>query len=416
MSPVHFKLFEAVLNNNGYNAILLEKVEPEDIEMGLKSVNNDACYPSIIVTGQLVNAFISGKCDPEDTSVMITQTGGGCRATNYIAFIRKALKEAGYENVPVISLNLSGLESNPGFKITLPLVVDLIKSCILGDLLMLCFNRILPYEVNEGETRRLYRDWLAKIYTAILNGDKETLKLNNTIDRIIADFDAIPIYDTEKPKVGVVGEILVKFHPDANNNVTQVIVDEGGEPVVPGLLDFMLYCFYNTKFKHKNLGAKASSMAVSNMGIWVLESMRSHMAKVMRSNKKFAYLAPKPIKSVAQGAQDVLQLGHCCGEGWFLTGEMVELIESGVENIICVQPFACLPNHVTGKGMIKELRRQHPKANIVPIDYDPGTSEVNQLNRIKLMMAIAFENIQKQNSQQENTKIMSEKDESKAKV
>ena len=416
MSPVHFKLFEAVLNNNGYNAVLLEKVEPEDIEMGLKSVNNDACYPSIIVTGQLVNAFVSGKCDPEDTSVMITQTGGGCRATNYIAFIRKALKEAGYENVPVISLNLSGLESNPGFKITLPLVVDLIKSCILGDLLMLCFNRILPYEVNEGETRRLYRDWLAKIYTAILNGDKETLKLNNTIDRIIADFDAIPIYDTQKPKVGVVGEILVKFHPDANNNVTQVIVDEGGEPVVPGLLDFMLYCFYNTKFKHKNLGAKASSMVVSNMGIWVLESIRSHMAKVMRSNKKFAYLAPKPIKSVAQGAEDILQLGHCCGEGWFLTGEMVELIESGVENIICVQPFACLPNHVTGKGMIKELRRQHPKANIVPIDYDPGTSEVNQLNRIKLMMAIAFENIQKQNSRQENTKILSEKEDSKAKV
>ncbi len=411
MSPVHFKLFEAVLNNNGYNAVLLENVEPEDIEMGLKSVNNDACYPSIIVTGQLVNAFVSGKCDPETTSVMITQTGGGCRATNYIAFIRKALKEAGYENVPVISLNLSGLESNPGFKITVPLTVDLIKSCILGDLLMLCFNRIQPYEVNEGETRRVYRDWLAKIYTAIINNDKEALKLNNTVDKIIDDFDSIPIYDTKKPKVGVVGEILVKFHPDANNNVTQVIVDEGGEPVVPGLLDFMLYCFYNTKFKHKNLGAKASSVVVSNIGIWALESMRSHMTKVMKRKKKFAYLAPKPIKAVAKGAQDVLQLGHCCGEGWFLTGEMVELIESGVENIICVQPFACLPNHVTGKGMIKELRRQHPKANIVPIDYDPGTSEVNQLNRIKLMMAIAFENIQKEKLNKEMAENMSQKKE-----
>lgn len=416
MSPVHFKLFEAVLNNNGYNAILLEKAEPEDIEMGLKCVNNDACYPSIIVTGQLVNAFVSGKCDPENTSVMITQTGGGCRATNYIAFIRKALKETGYENVPVISLNLSGLESNPGFKITLPLVIELIKSCIFGDLLMLCFNRIVPYEVNKGETRRVYRDWLAKIYAAIINGDKETLKLNNTIDRIIADFDAIPIYDTKKPKVGVVGEILVKFHPDANNNVTQVIVDEGGEAVVPGLLDFMLYCFYNTKFKHKNLGAKASGMVLSNLGIWVLETMRSHMAKSMRKNKKFAYLAPKPIKSVAAGAQDVLQLGHCCGEGWFLTGEMVELIESGVENIICVQPFACLPNHVTGKGMIKELRRQHPRANIVPIDYDPGTSEVNQLNRIKLMMAIAFENIQKQNTKNENDEAKTENTAKKAEI
>ncbi len=416
MSPVHFKLFEAVLNNNGYNAILLENVEPSDIEMGLKCVNNDACYPSIIVTGQLVNAFVSGKCDPDNTSVMITQTGGGCRATNYIAFIRKALKEAGYEQVPVISLNLSGLEANPGFKLTVPLIVDLIKSCILGDLLMLCFNRIQPYEVNEGETRRVYRDWLAKIYTDIIRGDRESLKLNNTVDKIIEAFDKIPIYDTNKPKVGVVGEILVKFHPDANNNVTQVIVDEGGEAVVPGLLDFMLYCFYNTKFKHKNLGAKASSMVFSNVGIWALETMRSHMAKAMLKNKKFAYLAPKPIKSVAKGAEDVLQLGHCCGEGWFLTGEMVELIESGVQNIVCVQPFACLPNHVTGKGMIKELRRQHPDANIVPIDYDPGTSEVNQLNRIKLMMAIAFENMQTPVKNSEINTSIEEKNTKKAMV
>ncbi len=395
MSPVHFKLFEAVLNNNGYNAILLEKVTSEDIEMGLKSVNNDACYPSIIVTGQLVNAFVSGKCDPQNTSVMITQTGGGCRATNYIAFIRKALKEAGYPDVPVISLNISGLEANSGFKLTPKLIIDLIKSCILGDLLMTCFNRILPYEINEGETRRVYRDWLAKIYASIVNDDKEIFKINRTIDRIIEDFDRIPIYETHKPKVGVVGEILVKFHPDANNNVTQVIVDEGGEAVVPGLLDFMLYCFYNTKFKHKNLGAKASSLVYSNMGIWALEKMRSHMTKAMKKNRKFKDLAPKPIKAVARGAEEILQLGHCCGEGWFLTGEMIELIESGVSNIVCVQPFACLPNHVTGKGMIKEIRRRHPKANIVPIDYDPGASEVNQLNRIKLMMAIAFENIQK---------------------
>ncbi len=395
MSPVHFKLFEAVLNVHGYNAILLDEVTSGDIEAGLKSVNNDACYPSIIVTGQLLNAFLEGKCDPENTSVMITQTGGGCRATNYIAFLRKALKDAGYPNVPVISLNVSGLEGNTGFKLTLPLIYDLLKSCIWGDLLLTCYNRILPYEVNKGETDRVYRDWLARLYTALINNSKEDLRFNKKIDEIINAFDRIPIHMSDKPKVGVVGEILVKFHPDANNNVMKVIVDEGGEAVMPGLLDFLLYCLYNTNFKHKNLGSKASAMLLCNFAIKVIEMMRSHMTKVMTASNKFADRAPKPIKKVAEGAKDVLQLGHCCGEGWFLTGEMVELIETGVPNIICVQPFACLPNHVTGKGMIKELRRQHPLANIVAIDYDPGASEVNQINRIKLMMAIAFENIQK---------------------
>ncbi len=396
MSPVHFRLFEAVLNNHGYNAILLDKATPEDIEAGLKSVNNDACYPSIIVTGQLINAFVSGKCDPNNTSVMITQTGGGCRATNYIAFIRKALKDAGYANVPVVSLNFSGLEGNTGFKITPSLLFDLINCCILGDLLMTCYNCILPYEVNKGETTRVYRDLLSKIYTLIINNSKEIKRAKNLIDEIVNTFDSIPIKKTNKPKVGVVGEILVKFHPDANNNVMQVIVDEGGEAVMPGLLDFMLYCFYNTNFRHKNLGLKSSTMIICNLGIKILEYMRKHMANALLANEKFHDRAPKPIKVLADGAKDVLQLGHCSGEGWFLTGEMVELIESGVPNIICVQPFACLPNHVTGKGMIKELRRLHPLANIVAIDYDPGASEVNQLNRIKLMMAIAFENLNKE--------------------
>ncbi len=409
MSPVHFKMFEAVLNKYGYNAILLESVTADDIEAGLKSVNNDACYPSIIVIGQLVNAFTSGKCDPESTSLMITQTGGGCRATNYIAFLRKALKEAGYEKVPVISLNFSGLENNSGFKLTPSLLYDLIKCCILGDLLMTCYNRILPYEVNKGETERLYRDWLAKIYTSVLYNDKLTKHINYTIDKIIDDFDNIKINDIDKPKVGVVGEILVKFHPDANNNVMQVIVDEGGEAVMPGLLDFLLYSFYNANFNHDNLGIKSSTKISCNLGIKIIEHLRKHMTKSMLKNKKFAPRAPKPIKDIADGAKDVLQLGHCTGEGWFLTGEMVELINSGVPNIVCVQPFACLPNHVTGKGMIKELRHQHPDANIVPIDYDPGASEVNQLNRIKLMMAIAFENMTKNNTDEKNKNSKSEK-------
>lgn len=397
MSPTHFGMFEAVLRANGYNALVLEHATPEDVEAGLKSVNNDACYPSIMVTGQLVNAFISGKCDPDNTSVMITQTGGGCRATNYIAFLRKALKDAGYPNVPVISLNVSGLEGNPGFTITPKLVDGLLKACTWGDLLLAVTLRIRPYEVHKGETNALHEKWQKRLYNDIVNNNRSKLKLKKVIDEIIADFDAIEIDETiKKPRVGVVGEILVKFHPDANNNIIDVIEAEGGEAVMPGLADFMLYCLYNTNFKRDNLGSKRSTAMLCNLAIWGIESFRKHMAKVMEENPKFRARSPKHIADVAEGAKNVLQLGHCTGEGWFLTGEMIELIESGVPNIACVQPFACLPNHVTGKGMIKELRRQFLQANIVAVDYDPGASEVNQLNRIKLMIAVAFENMKKE--------------------
>ena len=396
MSPTHFGMFEAVLRANGYNALVLEHATPEDVEAGLKSVNNDACYPSIMVTGQLINAFISGRCDPDNTSVMITQTGGGCRATNYIAFLRKALLEAGYPQVPVVSLNVSGLEGNPGFKITPKLVDGLLKACTWGDLIMSLSQRVRPYEINKGETNKVYNKWLDNLYKAILTNDKKHLKLKKVIEEIIADFDAIPIDETiKKPRVGVVGEILVKFHPDANNNIVDVIENEGGEAVMPGLADFMLYCLYNNNFKRDNLGMKASTARLCNLAIWGIESYRKHAEKLMKANPKFASRAPGHIAEIADGAKNVLQLGHCTGEGWFLTGEMIELINSGVPNIVCVQPFACLPNHVTGKGMIKELRRQYPQSNIVAVDYDPGASEVNQLNRIKLMMAVAFENMKK---------------------
>ena len=394
MSPTHFGMFEAVLRSCGYNAAVLPNVSAEDVEAGLKSVNNDACYPSIMVTGQLINAFVSGKCDANNTSVMITQTGGGCRATNYIAFIRKALKEAGYPQVPVISLNVSGLEGNPGFKITPKLVSGLLKACTWGDLLMAVTMRVRPYEINKGETDKLYNKWLQRLCNDLRNNNKRELKLKRVIDEIIADFDEIPIDESiKKPRIGVVGEILVKFHPDANNNIVDVIESEGGEAVMPGLADFMLYCLYNNNFKHDNLGTKASTAHLCNLAIMGVESFRKHAKKVMEANPKFASRAPGHIAEIAEGAKNVLQLGHCTGEGWFLTGEMIELINSGVPNIACVQPFACLPNHVTGKGMIKELRRQYPQANIVAVDYDPGASEVNQLNRIKLMISVAFENM-----------------------
>lgn len=398
MSPTHFGLFEAVFRACGYNAMVLEHATAEDVEAGLKSVNNDACYPSIMVTGQLVNAFISGRCDPDKTSVMISQTGGGCRATNYIAFLRKALKEAGYGQVPVVSLNISGLEGNPGFKITPKLVDGMLKACTWGDLLLSVSQRIRPYEINEGETNEVYNKWQTRLYNDLLKNNKRNLKLKKVIDEIIADFDAIPIDETvKKPRVGVVGEILVKFQPDANNDVVGVIESEGGEAVMPGLADFLLYCLYNNNFKRDNLGMKASTARLCNLAIWGIESFRKHAEKKMKANPKFASRAPGHIAEIAEGAKKILQLGHCTGEGWFLTGEMIELINSGVPNIVCVQPFACLPNHVTGKGMIKELRRQFPQSNIVAIDYDPGASEVNQLNRIKLMMAVAFENIKKEN-------------------
>lgn len=407
MSPIHFGMFEAVFRANGYNLTVLEHASAEDVEAGLKSVNNDACYPSIMVTGQLVNAFTSGKCDPDNTSVIITQTGGGCRATNYIAFLRKALLEAGYPQVPVISLNLVGLEDNPGFKITLPLADGLLKAALWGDLLMALTMRIRPYEIHKGETDKLKDKWLTRLYNSLIKNDKKNLKLKKIIDKILDDFDKIPI-DTsvKKPKVGIVGEILVKFHPDANNNIVDVIESEGGEAVMPPLTDFMLYCLYNINFKHDNLGAKASTAALCNLAIKTIEAFRAHMTKKMLSMPKFHDIAPSKIRDIAKGAKNVLQLGHFTGEGWFLTGEMIELIEHGTPNIVCVQPFACLPNHVTGKGMIKELRRQFPQSNIVAVDYDPGASEVNQLNRIKLMMAVAFENLKKN---EEFDKIVPEK-------
>ena len=395
MSPTQFKLFEAVLNNNGYNAVVLDKVTPEDVEAGLKSVNNDACYPSILVTGQLVNAFISGKYDPNNTSVMITQTGGGCRATNYIAFLRKAMKEAGYPNVPIVSLNLSGLESNPGFKITPKLVINLVKACVLGDLIMTCLLATRPYEVNKGDTEHVYNVWMDTLYKLFKGGKKVSSK--KIAKQITEDFAKVAVNRIKKkPKVGVVGEILVKFHPDANNNIIKVIEKEGGEAVMPGLLDFMLYCFYNSNFKKEHLGFSKKTAAICNFAINLLEKYRAETVAELEKYPQFKARVPKPISEIAEGAKHILQLGHNTGEGWFLTGEMIELIQSGVPNIVCVQPFACLPNHVTGKGMIKEIRHQFPQANIVAVDYDPGASEVNQLNRIKLMMAVAFENLKRE--------------------
>lgn len=394
MSPLHFTLLESAFHANGYNTVLLDKVTPEDVETGLKYVNNDACYPSIIVTGQLINALLSGKYPPDSTSIIISQTGGGCRATNYIAFIRKALQDAGFEKIPVISLNVSGLEGNPGFKLTIPLLDLSLKALVLGDLLLTLSLRIRPYERVAGTTNEMLHKWVERLKEMLL---RRKLNIRDTIDEIIKDFELIDsdLWDI-KPKVGVVGEILVKFHPDANNDVIGVIEREGGEAVMPGLIDFLLYCFYNSNFKSSVLGKSPINAFFSNIAIHIIEKYRRCMKESLKKRPQFAPYAPSHISELADSAKKIIQLGNTTGEGWFLTAEMLELLHANVPNIVCVQPFACLPNHVTGKGMIKELRRLYPQANIVPVDYDPGASEVNQINRIKLMISVAFENAEKE--------------------
>lgn len=391
MSPIHFQFVETAMNSEGYNFVVLPSVDKEAVEQGLKYVNNDACYPSILVTGQMMNALNSGKYDLNKVALIISQTGGGCRATNYIAFIRKALKDAGMEQIPVISANLSGLESNPGFKITYKMAKKVVLGAMYGDLFMRVLYRVRPYEKVKGSANALYESWVKKCQENVKNGSMKEFKKN--VYQIVKDFDELELLDIQKPRVGLVGEILVKFHPTANNEIVNIIESEGGEAVMPDLIDFFQYCFYNTWYEHEHFDASKSSVMLCNFAIWFVDYLRKDMIKALKKSKRFD--APRPIDQIAQKASEVVSIGNQTGEGWFLTGEMIELIEEGAPNIVCMQPFACLPNHVTGKGVIKALRKKYPQSNIVAVDYDPGASEVNQLNRIKLMLSTAFKNMKK---------------------
>ncbi|TYQ12901.1 UNVERIFIED_CONTAM: putative CoA-substrate-specific enzyme activase [Acetivibrio alkalicellulosi] len=392
MSPIHFQFLEEAFRVSGYNLEILPSVDKKAVDEGLKYVNNDACYPSIIVVGQLMEALKSGKYDVNNTSVMISQTAGGCRATNYIAFIRKALKDSGLSHIPVISLNFAGLEKNPGFKFTPSLINKSLMALVYGDLLMRVLYRVRPYEKIKGSSNLLYNTWVKKCKESLRNGAQKEFKEN--IYNIVKDFDYLKINDQEKPKVGLVGEILVKFHPTANNNIVDIIEKEGAEAVMPDLIDFFLYSAYDSKFKHTHLSGKKSTAIVKKLAIRGIEYYRRHMKKALLKSKRFN--PPCSIYHLAEMASEVLSLGNQTGEGWFLTAEMIELIMQGAQNIVCMQPFACLPNHVTGKGMIKELKRRYPNANITAVDYDPGASEVNQLNRIKLMLSVAFKEMSKE--------------------
>ena len=394
MSPIHFDLLEPAFHTEGYNLVILQNDNKSAVNVGLKYVNNDACYPSLMVVGQIMEAVLSGKYDTNKLAVIMTQTGGGCPASNYVGFIRRALEKAGYPHIPVISLNLSGLEGNPGFKLTIPLALKIMYGAVFGDIFLRVVYRTRPYEAVPGSANALHQKWKEKCITFLTQKYPKRSEFKKMCKAIIEDFDNLPMLDIKKPRVGVVGEILVKFAPAANNYLVELLEQEGAEAVVPDLADFILYCFYNSNFKADQLGMSKKTKFLCNLGIRVIEWLRSPATKAFKASKHFD--APADIRNLANMAKEVVSLGNQTGEGWFLTGEMLELIHNGAPNIVCTQPFACLPNHVVGKGVIKELRRLHPEANIVAIDYDPGASEVNQLNRIKLMLSTANKRLETQ--------------------
>lgn len=385
MSPIHFRLIREAFKCSGYNFVILDSVDPAAVDTGLKYVNNDACYPSILVAGQLIAALESGKYDIDNTSLIITQTGGGCRATNYIGFIRRALADAGWSRVPVLSLNALGLEKNPGFRLTVPLVARLVMAAMIGDVLMEVLYRTRPYEKTAGAANALYEKWNERARKQLKS--VSLLGFHKLCADIIRDFDSLPLLPIKKPRVGVVGEILVKFHPTANNQIVDTIEREGAEAVVPDMLNFFLYTFSTGIFRHEKLAFPKKTETTARLLVYFVEKFRKPIEESFRKSRRFA--VPENIYEQMENVDDIVQLGNITGEGWFLTAEMVGLIKSGVPSIACVQPFACLPNHVTGKGMIKELRRRFPGANISAIDYDPGSSEVNQLNRLKLLLSNA---------------------------
>ena len=390
MAPIHFELFEEALNSEGYKVEVLKKCNMSTVETGLKYVNNDACYPSILTTGQMIQALKSGKYDVNKTALMISQTGGGCRATNYIGFIRKALKDAGFKNVPVISFNFAGLEKNPGFKITTSVLKKLIKAALYGDLLQTLLHKNRAYEINKGETNKLYSKWLKKCKKLTCNSTKK--EFNSSLYEIVNDFEKIKLNTKiQKPKVGIVGEILIKYHPFGNNYAEELLEKEGAEVVMPELMGFVKYVIKNTPISSNLLKTSKIKANIFQMVLDFVSVVEKDYTKALLSSKK-GYLKPCNIDELSTKVEDILSTGNQTGEGWLLTAEMVEFIEEGVSNIICLQPFACLPNHIVGKGVIKTIRSKYRDANITAVDYDPGASSTNQTNRIKLLMTVAKDN------------------------
>ncbi|MBQ8159954.1 MAG: 2-hydroxyacyl-CoA dehydratase [Clostridia bacterium] len=396
MSPIHFDLLEPVFRKFGYHLVMLKNDTRSAVDMGLRFVNNDACYPSIITVGQMMDAVLSGEYDTDHLALLMSQTGGCCRASNYVGFIRRALKKAGYEHIPVISANLNGMEKNPGFTASPAMLMALAKCVLLGDLLSRCLFRVRPYEMEKGSANRLCDEW-SKICIDDLTARKPYGKhgYRDICCDMVKAFDELPLTSEErKPRVGIVGEILVKYMPFANNHLAETLEAEGAEVVLPDLMDFLAYTMYNLEYKHDYLGKSWTMTAASEGGIRLIDYFRRPAVEALKQSRRFE--APVGIREIGEMAKPILSLGNQYGEGWFLTGEMVELIRNGCPNIVCIQPFACLPNHVVGKGVIKQLKLLYPQSNIVAVDFDPGASEVNQLNRIKLMLSTARKQAQKE--------------------
>jgi predicted CoA-substrate-specific enzyme activase len=389
MSPIHFDLMEYAFKASGVNLTILKDYSKEVVETGLKYVNNDACYPAILTIGQLMHALESGKYNLKNTSVMLTQTGGACRATNYIGMLKKAMKEAGFAEIPIISLNVVGMEKNPGFSLTPILLARAGQSFIYGDLLSRCLYRTRPYEIEKGSANALYEKW----NRFLQNSELKTLsrkRFTRNVNGIVAEFNELPVYETRKPRVGIVGEVLVKYHPVANNFVVDVVESEGAEAVVPGFLSFLAFMCDHANSRYEFLTTSWKRWYISNKVIDAFEWMQKPLAKAIEGTKFGHHMPFREVRKLVDG---IVSTGNIAGEGWMLTAEMMELMQDGVDNIICMQPFACLPNHIVGKGIIGELKRRNPQSNIVAVDYDPGASEVNQLNRIRLMLATARKNL-----------------------
>lgn len=400
MLPMHFKMIGKVMSRCGYKVELLETSGPRIAETGLKYVHNDTCYPAILVIGQFIDALQSGKYDPDKVALILFQTGGGCRASNYIHLLRKALEKAGLGHVPVISLSLTGLEKHPGFRLTLPVIMKMMFGVLYGDLLMTLVNQCKPYELRKGDAQSLAEQWTDRLAEEMTSGGKANYKhVKANYRKILDDFAAVPMERSPKVKVGIVGEIFVKYSPLGNNNLEQFLVDEGAEAVIPGLLDFCLYCVYNNMLDHKLYGLQKNTQFAYRIAYRYLVKKEQDMIDAIREHGFF--VPPTLFTHTIELVQGTISMGVKMGEGWLLTAEMLELADQGVGNIVCTQPFGCLPNHICGKGMMKPIKERNPRVNIVAIDYDAGATRVNQENRLKLMLA----NARQKEAGPENTEI-----------
>ena len=393
MLPVHFKLLEKIFNSHGYRTVLLENNDRAVIEAGLKYVHNDTCYPALLIIGQFISALQSGKYDPNKTALLLTQTGGGCRASNYVPLLRKALAKAGFAQIPVISLNIAGLEKNPGFKLTLGLLKRILYGVYYGDLLLSLVNQCRPYECTKGATKALADKWVEYLADQMSEGKSVNYKtVRATYIEILRDFEALPRTAQKKVRVGIVGEIFVKFSPLGNNDLENFLVAEGAEPVLAGLQDFLMYTLNASVVDTRLYGINKTKGRIMKKLYDFLHKKQLEFIRLYRENSSFT--PPTDFEKTRAAIQGYINEGVQMGEGWLLTAEMLELIESGVKNVICTQPFGCLPNHIVGKGMMKVIREHHPNVNLVAIDYDSSASRINQENRLKLMLANAARDLE----------------------